>query len=271
MINKINPFSNNNSYIPATKHLAKASPKISFCARPEYDYLDKNYEVRASNFFRRGQAYLSQSEKFADVEKTIKLVFKQEKKPKILIVGIGKAQEPFSFLAVINSFLKGKNLNKALDMHCVDLQPKISDKDLMGYSYFDAGLKPDFAIDSFDYEIINEPNYIYSSRYKYKVKPNIFEYLKKVFNNPIKTKWDTKIQDFSKTAPAKTYDLISINNTLGYISNKEEVIQTMENLSNMLKKNGILITEVYDDWYKELFPCLKDFKNLMPGIWQKLI
>jgi len=240
---------------------------ISFGSRPEYDYYDKNYEVRASNYFRRGQFYGSQKEEFKDVVNAIKLVMSENKKPKILIAGVGEAQEPFSFLAVIKDQLGWKPLKDAIELNCVDLQPKISNGALNSYSYLDCVESPLFAKKSFDY--ITQPEY--KSYFHYKAKPEIFDYLKEVFNNPEKTKWDTKIEEFAAISPEKSYNMISINNTLGYIEETNAVKTTMENISKMLKKDGILITDIYDAFYKETFNCLKDFKNLNPGIWKKMI
>jgi len=249
----------------------KSAPKpnfggISFGSRPEYDYFDNKYEVRTSNYFRRGQYYGSQKEEFKDVVSALKLVMSKNRKPKILIAGLGDAQEPFSLLAVIKK-QSWKPLKSAVDLNCVDLQPKISDEALDGFSYLDANEEPLFAKKSFDYVEKAHPK----SHSHYKVKPKIFEYLKSVFNDPEKTKWDTKIEEFAAAAPEKSYNMISINNVLLYIEDKEAAKTTMQNLSKMLKKNGILVTDIFDDFYKETFDCLKDFKKLNPGIWKKMI
>ena len=261
--NTIKAFNRNKSC--SAQNLCK---NITFAARPEYDILDKNedLDVRASHYFRRGKLLGSQKEEFKDVIDAIKLVFSDNQKPKILIVGIGKAQEPFSILATIKNLVKNKPLNSVVDLNCVDLQPKISDVDLQKYAQLKFNSKPLFAKNSFDR--VKDPKY--QGYYYYKVKSGIFNYLKKVFDNPTKTKWDTKIEEFSASCPPKTYDMISINNTLGYLKDLETKKTTMNNLSKLLKINGVLITDVDDSFYRQIYTCLSDFKNLNPGIWQKL-
>lgn len=236
---------------------------INFCARPEYDRLASEFSVRASNYFRRGGCYGCASEEFKNVVDVIKLVCSNNKKPKILIAGIGEAQEPFSILAVIRDTHKRKPLESVVDLNCVDLQPKISDSDLDNYAYCDS-LEPMFAKRSFDY--VENPTY--RSYYPYKVKPEIQDYLRGVFDDESRTKWDTKIEDFSAQCPAESYDMITFNNTLGYIEGKDKVLETMGNICRILKPNGILITDPYDQ-YREMFPVLSNFKKISDGIWQK--
>lgn len=234
---------------------------INFCARPEYERLTS--EVRASNYFRRGGFYGSASEEFRNVVDAVKLLFSNNKKPKILIAGIGQAQEPFSILAVIRDIHKRKPLESVVDLNCVDLQPKISDSDLDNYAYCDS-CDPMFAKGSFDY--VENPTY--KPYYRYKVKPEIQAHLRKVFDDESSTKWDTKIEDFSDQCPAESYDMITFNNTLGYVEGEDKQHKTMENICRILKPNGILITDPYDQ-YKEMFPAMRDFEKISDGIWRK--
>lgn len=245
---------------------SQKKPNVTFCSRPEYDYFDKNYDVRASNYFRRGQSYGSPAREFIDVINAIKLVLSTENKPKILIAGVGEAQEPFSFLAVIKSLTKNKALESVVDLNCVDLQPKISNEELDNYAYLDVSLEPIFARTSFEY--IENPTY--KDYRNYKVKPDILDYLQEVFNNPEKTKWDTKIEEFSAICPKESYNMVSINNVLMYMKDEPTIKITMGNITEMLKKDGILVTDIYDDCYKKMFSSLENFKNLAPGIWQKM-
>jgi len=247
-------------------NLNQQKQSVSFCARPEYQYLDEHHGVRTSCYFRRGANFGEQMSSFSDVVDAFKLVFSCVKKPKILIAGIGKGQELFSDLAVIKE-LKRKSLRSVIDLNCVDLQPKLAKDEFESATYLDDIVEPKFAKECFEY--VQKPTY--SDSYHYKVKRDIVRYLKKVFNNKSKTKWDTKIEEFSATCPEKTYNMISVNNTLMYIEDVNEKKSTMENLAKMLKTGGILVTDVCDDIYKEMFSCLKDFKNLKPGIWQKLV
>lgn len=239
---------------------AQAKPNINFCARPEYEKLLRdNTDVSplTSSFFRR---FL---ERFPDVISSIKIVMKQEQTPKILIVGIAHAQEPFSYLAVIKNLKKRKQLASIIDLNCVDLQPKISDKNLEEYAYLSNKKPPRFAKKSFDY--IENPNY--KKELHYKVKPDILNHLKEVFNSPEKTKWDTKIEEFAESCPEKTYNMVSMNNVLMYVEDDKEKERVIKNISKILKKDGIFITDMGRSIIEN---GLKDFKERAPGIWQKL-
>lgn len=227
----------------------------------------------ASGYFRRGAL---ESEEFDDVIKGIKLIFLNNLKPKILIVGVGKAQEPFSHLAVIRSLLGGKLSESDVDLNCVDLQSKISDENLEKFAYLDVP-EPLFAKDSFE-QVKNPIN----GGNGWRVKQDIFDYLKDVFNDSQKTWWNTRIEGFPAIYHENKYDMVSINNVLMYVKTAEEKIQTMKNLHTMLKINGILITDNYGDGYfrvekpeRELMKWIHNeymqyFKKLAPGIWQKI-
>lgn len=246
--NTITPYSRNKT------NFAQSRPNITFRARAENEQLPD-----ISRFFRRDGGT------FDDVINSIKLVFMRETKPKILIVGVGKAQEPFSYLAVIKDLFKNKALESTVDLNCVDLRSKISDADLDNYAYCDRDFSPKFAKDSFDY--IEKPTN--KSFQHYKVKPDILEYLKKVFNSPQKTRWNTGIEEFSAACPENTYNLVSMNNVLTYIKDEDAKTKVLNNISKMLKPGGVLITDKYDP-SGNAFKCLNAFKNLAPGIWQKL-
>lgn len=237
----------------------------SFCARPEYERLMRSTwgQVLVSNFFRRGFVYNRQDSRFIDVINALKILFQKNDKPKILVAGLGKAQEPFSILAVIKDLVKDKPLQDALDLHCVDLQPKMPDEALDRYTYLNDA-QPLFAQGSFDFDpCVHDP------AKRYKIKPEIVEYLRAVFNNPQKTKWDTSIEEFATSSTSNAYDMVSVNNVFGYFKEKKLIGRTLNDICRSLKAGGILITDVSDDYYKTLFPNLAKFKNLAPGIWQK--
>ena len=246
----------------------RKSNNVSFCARPEFDIINnKAQNLRASSFFRRGLCYGAQDAGFKDVVDAIKLILATEKKPKILVAGIGeRAQEPLSILATIKS-LKNRPLKSVVELNCVDLQPKIPNGNLKECAFLDDIKSPPmFAQDCFEYSKVPSEN----GAYHYKLKPDILKYLKKVFNNKSKTKWDTKIEEFSSVCPEKTYDMVSINNTMGYITDEKAAKSVMENIYRMLKTGGILITDAYDDFYKRTFQCFQNYKRIAPGIWQKV-
>lgn len=238
---------------------AQNKPNIAFCARPEYEKIDRdNLDARASYFFRRGAYY--EREKFQDVIDAIKLLLSGKEPPKILIAGLGRAQEPLSYLAVIKDLSENKPLESLVDLHCVDLQPKISNTDLDNYAYLDTPKAPMFTKESFEY-IKNGSG---KAHHHYKIKSDILEYLKEVFNNPQKTKWDTKIEEFSAKCPKKSYDMISINNVLMYIDDFKVRTNTIKNISKMLKQGGILITDMS-------MQHLRGFKSIKPGILKKMV
>lgn len=235
------------------------SPKkqnVSFCARPEFDMFVRQFSnLNLSRYFRRDQPIGV----YSDVVQSIKLVYSNVKKPKILVVGVADAQEPFSILTVIKTLNKDKPLKSVVDLNCVDFKPKIAAKDLEKYSYLDSSAPPQFAKEGFELDADK----------RCKVKPEVFKYLNSVFGDSDKAKFDTKIEEFSAQCPEKTYDMIFVNNVLGYIQDENAREATMINLSKMLKPNGVLNTDVYDDIYRDFYPCLNRFKNINPGIWQK--
>jgi len=235
---------------------SKDQQNVSFCALAQYDrFVGRFSNFRASCYFRRegGNGY-------KDVVNALKLVSRNSKRPKILVVGLGDAaQEPCSILATIKSLNPKKPLKDSVELNCVDMQPQISDIELKNHSYLDK--LPSFARTSFQ-RVKNSKHY--------EVKPEIYENLNETLNNSAKTKWDTTIEDFSPTLPEQSYDMVSINNVLCYVLDETKKVAALENLTKSLKPGGILVTDPYDILYKDLYPCLKELNNLTPGIWQKM-
>lgn len=237
---------------------------ITFGQRPEFGLLSYTYrDPLASVFFRRGTSYACQSNKFADVVKTLKELYKLQPAPKILVVGVGKAQEPLSYLAVIKDLNKTKPVESAVDLHCVDLQDKITDGNLEKYAFMQEYESPRFAEESFE-NISKNPK-----KNLFRIKPELLNYLKKIFNNPEKTKWETKIQDFAIACKSKVYDMVSINNVLLYIRNKKERIQLIQDLTRIIKENGFLVTDPDEEIYMKKILNMENFKRINDGIWQK--
>ena len=259
----ITPVFNSNQY-PNKIYSLIPKQKVVFGINPAYEKLSK-FNVGASNYFRRSPYYGCQDIAFVDVIKAIQYIFSKVSKPKILITGVGKAQEPFSVLTVIKNMHNDKSLEAVVDLNCVDLQPQILMNKLDKYAYLDVGVFPKFAEDCFEY-IQNPP---YPKTTNYKIKPDILKYLEEVFNNPEKTKWDTKIQDFAAKCPDNMYDLIFFNNVLPYIFDLKDARITMENFSRILKSDSLLITDFYEEEYKDVFKVLDKFKIFAEGIWQK--
>ena len=78
--------------------------------------LQKQYQITASSYFRRGPYYGSANDNFQNIINVFQTIFdKNIKQPiKMLIVGIGDSQEPFSYLAVIKNIIKYQNLSSIL-------------------------------------------------------------------------------------------------------------------------------------------------------------
>lgn len=243
---------------PRKQNRVNIQSDLSFGNRPEYQILQRECSnPRYSYFFRRDMPG-----KYQDVIDAVKLVYKQVKKPKILIVGVGRGEEPCSYLAVINEINNDKPLGSVVDLSCIDLQPKIQYDDLRHYAYLESYGEPKFAPNSFRYDRIRE---------RHGLRHDIFEFLVQTFNNPDKTKWDTTVEEFSQNCKPNCFNLISINKVLMYLKDKETQSKVMNNLLEALKPKGILVTDiVYDNadsnW---TLKRMGSFKKLSPGIWQK--
>ena len=211
------------------------------------DFVDINKGlVKTSAFFRRGSNGYSNNEAFKNIIDAIKPIFSSVSKPKLLIVGVANAEEPFSYLTAIKDFSGNKPLEELVDLHCVDLQSKISSKDLEQYAYFGFNDRPAFAKDCF--ERVAHP--YYPSESLYQVKHEIIKHLDGVFNDSEKTKWNTDIVDFSSQCQANKYDIVSINNVLYYLADESAQASTLENITRMLKKGGVLVTDPKDNYYR---------------------
>lgn len=240
------PISNNSSY------------NINFGIRADYLKYSERFNIRASNWFRRSQCYGVQSENFQHVINTLTDIYKAQNKVNLLVVGIGEGQEPLSMLTTIKALNKNKKLNEVVDLNCVDLQPKSLDEN-------------EWRILNFDKENTYFPEMFRTTqndyhRYGYPLN-EISDYYRGILNNPDKTKFDTSVIEFVRGGKKEMYDVISCNNTLIYGESKKENLQALRGLAKLVKPNGILIT----DNFKEFANILKDgFKELYPGIWQKI-
>ena len=233
---------------------------LNFTARTEYKILDRDYEVRASSHFRRGQLYGSASDEYRDVEDTIKLMYQNKLKNKVLIVGVGKAQEPFSLTASIYSENWMRNLKDVLDLNCVDLGPKLTDEEVENASKLKKWYNNKYyAIDSM--KKTDDGNY--------KFQDEICDLIKETFDSEEKTKWDTSVQEFVKDCPENSYDCISMNNVLGYIMSKQEKNDVISKMEKIIRPNGFLITdEIYSEYFKNN-GLLTGFDQIFPGIYRK--
>lgn len=244
---------------------------VSFKAHPDFEKLVKHYPVTASSFFRRGPYYGSDCEEFRDVISVFKEIFKEPQKPqnpqKMLIVGIGDSQEIFSYLAVIKNLLKNTPLEKVVDLHTVDLQSAPSKQKLFLDSFYEHSWEPVMVRDSF---VADEAKNYGGYNFKhFRVLDEIFEYVHKVYGNVRKSIWDSRIQEKIQDYPQDFFDIISINNTLGYITNKDDVISTYRHVNRILKQNGVFITDPVQTGYFRESGILKHLVEIREGIYQK--
>lgn len=232
----------------------KTRQNINFGMRSEFLDLQRVYSnPRYSYFFRN-------SDSFSNVVDSLKQVFTNTKKTKLLIVGVGRGEEPMSYLAVIKNLYKNEDLNNIVDLDCVDIQPKISTLSLKNNSVTEEPSTLIYAKKSFYYDVNTR---------KFYLKSNILNFLIKTFDNPIKTHWDTSIEEYSSNCSKKTYNLISMNKVLMYLKDRETQAKVIDNLFNMLKPNGILISDSEHDFSSWNLKNAKMITEIYPGIWQK--
>ncbi len=273
----------------------KTKQTPAFTAHPDF----YKFNSTQSCYFRHG-TYVVSTSRYKNIEKVYNKVLKlKDNSPKdILIVGIGNSQEPFSHMASAKSILKEKPLKDNVSLYTVDLQSKPDDKKLFDDSFYDGYYAPKYAKSSFEkyipkkekddtldamknldiltYEyinsIINLPDKKESaktSKPRYKVKDEIFEFVKETYNNPEKSKWDSRIQDVVKNYPDEKFYIISANNILPYIEDEKETVETIQHFKRALKPNGYLITDPEKLPYMELPEVRKNLKEIYPGIYQK--
>ncbi len=222
-------------------------------SKPHSDFY-KNPNMLASSYFRRGDL-LGENPYFKDIINVFSSIFNPQNdvKKSMLIVGIGSSQEPFSYLATIKELIKNKKLTDKLDLQTVDLQAKPTKQNLRNCSHYSGywSNEPEFAKSSFVTYAQIYDNIVLKKGFR--VNDEIFNYLYKTYNNPQKSKWATRIQEEIKNYKNETFDTISINNVLGYITNDDEYYETIRNLPRIVKPEGYIIA---DDM------CEHEFKKL---------
>ena len=288
-----------------------------FTAHPDF----YKYNSTQSCFFRRGSVLLACSKGYEDIENLFCKIFKTNLNfPKnMLIIGIGRSQEPFSYLASIKGILQDKELKNNLNLHTVDLQSKPERKDLKlnalcnlhDYQSFPKYAEKGFIKDSIDDwleikteikmpELFDEHLHYYLSYRKrwneleqkghnteeilkiikeeikqkslrWRVNDEVFNFVEQTYNNPQKSKWESRIQETILDYPDNKFDIISANNVLPYIISKKESAQTVKNIVRALKPNGYFITDPYEYPYhvKVLSSC-ENMKQVGSGIYQKV-
>lgn len=219
--------------------------------------------VLTSRWFRRGYECFKPGEYFPDVVKVFNNVFKEIEKPiKMLIVGVANSEEPFSYLAVIKQIIKTKPIDDFLDLHIIDLQSKPDKYKLHKDSYYTMDYIPNYAKESFIYEPHpQEPSL------NYRVNDELFEFLDKTYNDPTKSKWETRAQEAIRTYPANNFNIISINNVACYMKLADLQI-TADNIYRTLIPNGYIIDE--SGIYALTCKDADNFKHIDIGINRKI-
>ena len=101
---------------------------------------------------------------------------------------------------------------------------------------------------------------------RYRVNDEIFDFLNNAYKQ--NSLWDMRLQEAVKTFADEEFDIISINNTIGYITDKDSRINTINDIYRTLKKNGTFITDPYYNFIKEANLSERFFK-IADGIYKK--
>lgn len=240
-------------------------------AHPDfYEISQYNFSLRASSFFRRG-AVLGETSYFKDVIDVFSTLFNKNTNDKksILIVGIGRSQEPFSYLASIKELIKDKKLKDVLNLQTVDLQAKPTKNILLSCTHYGGfwGKEPMFAKSSFvKYAQMYGDTVLQTG---FRVNDEIFDYLYKTYNNKAKSKWATRIQDDIKNYPDNSFDVLSMNNVLGYIEDDDEYYSTIKNMPRIVKPNGFIITDTICENLFQKVGVDKMLTKISDGIFKK--
>lgn len=240
-------------------------------AHPDfYEISQYNLSLRASSFFRRG-VVLGETSYFKDIIDVFSTLFNKNTNDKksILIVGIGRSQEPFSYLASIKELIKNKKLKDVLNLQTVDLQAKPTKNILLSCTHYGGfwGKEPMFAKSSFiKYAQMYGDTVLQTG---FRVNDEIFDYLYKTYNNKSKSKWATRIQDDIKNYPDNSFDVLSMNNVLGYIEDDDEYYSTIKNMPRIVKPNGFIITDTICENLFQKVGVDKMLTKISDGIFKK--
>ena len=240
-------------------------------AHPDfYEISQYNLSLRASSFFRRG-VVLGETSYFKDVIDVFSTLFNKNTNDKksMLIVGIGRSQEPFSYLASIKELIKDKKLKDVLNLQTVDLQAKPTKNILLSCTHYGGfwGKEPIFAKSSFTKYAQMYGDTVLQTGFR--VNDEIFDYLYKTYNNKSKSKWATRIQDDIKNYPDNSFDVLSMNNVLGYIEDDDEYYSTIKNMPRIVKPNGFIITDTICENLFQKVGVDKMLTKISAGIFKK--
>lgn len=208
-------------------------------AHPDfYEISQYNLSLRASSFFRRG-VVLGETSYFKDV------------------------------MASIKELIKDKKLKDVLNLQTVDLQAKPTKNILLSCTHYGGfwGKEPMFAKSSFiKYAQMYGDTVLQTG---FRVNDEIFDYLYKTYNNKSKSKWATRIQDDIKNYPDNSFDVLSMNNVLGYIEDDDEYYSTIKNMPRIVKPNGFIITDTICENLFQKVGVDKMLTKISAGIFKK--
>lgn len=266
--------------------------KPNFTAHPDFY---KNGNSKASCYFRHGAVLLS-GKGYNKIENLFVKIFKHKtpEPKKMLIIGIGNSQEPYSYTSSIKGIIGKKPLKDNLDLYTVDLQSKPSENELkkkalphlFEYEKFPKYAGRSFVKDSYSRWLGREKNkinvlgeYLYSitnpapkkEAVVLRVNDEIFNFVKDTYNHSLKSKWDSRIQEAILDYPDEKFDVISANNVLPYIQSEAEELAVLKHIGRILKTNGYFITDPYKFRSESIKDAgLDNFIEISAGIYQKV-
>ncbi len=266
--------------------------KPNFTAHPDFY---KNGNSTASCYFRHGAVLLSGGG-YNKIENLFAKIFKTKipEPKKMLIIGVGNSQEPFSYTSSIKGIIGKKPLKNNLDLYTVDLQSEPPEDELKKQALphlFEYEKLPKYAGKSFvkdscekwfgqeknKHNVLDE--YLYSITNPtpqkettiLRVNNEVFDFVKNTYNNPLKSKWDSRIQETILDYPDKKFDVISANNILPYIESDAEKLEVLKHIGRVLKTNGYFITDPYEFRTESIKDAgLDNFREISAGIYQKV-
>ena len=235
-----------------------------------YELIKRCGTLTHSCFFRRGLCCAGANEAFQQVINLFSKMFQNNDNApkKILIAGIGQSQEPFSYLAAIKEIIGEKRLEDVLELNTIDLQAKPPKDVLFEHAFLLEGEEPAFAKSSFIQDKFVKG--LWTIIRGYRLNNNIFNYLSHTYNNKQKSLWAKRLQDEIVSYPTESFDVVSVNNVVGYINDDEEYYKTLKNLHRIIKPNGYIITDYeFLDEYIQVGDK-NDFKEIGFGIFEKI-
>ena len=262
---------------PNIKHYAKNDTKqsdISFGEHIDLQRLRYHFpKITESCFFRRGLDFQKPSDNFGHVADVLKAVFcyQGNRYPKkMLVAGVGNSQEPYSYLAIINSQVPGKSLYDVVDMYTVDLQTLPDCRKLFKYSIYNSKTPINYAKNSF---VTDNKHTVNNHSPVSRIQNSIYYYILRVYNNIKKSKWETPIQDAIRTYDDNFFEIISANNILPYvklISGDKVCSEVLREMYRCTSHGGYIITDPKEYRFTRESGILEKMIKIEDGIYKKV-